>query len=101
MCTLSSPFMWFRIMRFSIYAEFRSGKKDFQFMRFCHLILHLCGFRHKLSVFLGHFLVCSVVTYLEIQLNAYAYLERLLTTAYHYSLQPNDEYEFTCVLCII
>ena len=42
--TLSSPFMRFRIMRFSIYAEVGKSKKDFQFMHFCQIVLHLCCF---------------------------------------------------------
>ena len=38
--------MRFRIMRFSIYAEVRSSKIYFPFMRFSNIILHLCGFKN-------------------------------------------------------
>ena len=44
--TLSSPFMRFRIMRFSIYAEVRSSKNDSPFMPFPQKIPHLCGFKN-------------------------------------------------------
>ena len=52
--TLSSPFMRFRIMRFSIYAEVRSSKNDSPFMPFSQIIPHLCGFKNM------NFLNCNL-----------------------------------------